>query len=339
MEETKETKPEFVKNELAKYDEGFVPEYHNRKMAVEIVDAGDNSDVSENDTTTGREKVVAQTQEAQPVVKVDEKKEKKDISYGPGKINVSLTGKTLKEVFAVVRAADTEAVFKFSKDGISVIVIDPGSVMMVDLEIPKNSLIEYWYDTEADRIKVGLDVERLMKLMPYNKDDVIDLHIETYNNEARGKLTVDNGSIKAAVDTLSVESIRDPRVPLISTVDYAVLPAKKFRDVLRTAELITDSVRIEFDRDAVTVRAGSDDGSAETVFSKDEMKELKVINPGKAAYPTEYLSKIMKTVKADEIKISLKQDYPTIIESYLMPSRGGEKNINVRYLLAPRMEE
>ncbi len=338
MEETKETKPEFVKSELAKYDEGFVPEYRNRKMTVEIVDAGKIPDVSENDSVTGGEKVVAQTQEAQPATPI-EKKEKKNISYGPGKINVGLTGKTLKEVLAVIKAADTEAVFKFRKDGISVLVIDPDHVMMASMEIPKNSLIEYWYDTEADKVRVGLDVERLMKLMPYNKDDAIDLHIETYNNAARGKLTVDNGSIKAAVDTLDVESIKDLREPLISTDDYAVLPAKKFRDVLRTAALITDHVKIEFDRETVTVRTESDDGSAETVFSRDEMKELKVTNPGKAVYPLDYLINIMKTVKTDEIKISLKQDYPIKIESYLMPSRGGEKNIYVKYLLAPRMEE
>lgn len=335
--ETEENKPEFVKSELAKYDEGYVPEYRNRNMAVEVVDTGKDPVEDQNGNETDGEKVVAQAQEAQPVSQVEKKED--NSKCGPGKIVISMTGKALKEVLAVIKTADEEALFKFTKDGISVKVIDPAHVAMVSVNIPRDSLSEYWYKTEADEIRAAIDVDRLAKLMPYGAKDAIQLTIETKNDKSEKGLTVSNGSITATVSLLDENSVLDPRIPTLNMTQYAVLPAIKFRDVLRTAVLITDAVRIEYNTETVRIRAITEEESVDTVFTRDDMKELKVMEPGKSAYPLDYLVNIMKTVKADEIRISLKDDYPMRIESYLMPSTGGEKNINVDFLLAPRMEE
>lgn len=339
MEEKKE--PET--RELAEYDEGFVPEYHKRKMSVEIVDAGENPDANQNDAATGGERVVAQIQEAQPVANVEKKYNNR---CGPGKIQIMMAGKALKEVLGAIKAifyskyGSSEVKFRATENGMTVAQIDPSHVAMVTVEMPKDSFVGYWYDTQAESVDIALDVDRLSKLMTYNKDDVITLEVKTDHDKAEKTLTVDNGSTKASMSVLDEDAVFVPRIPaLMPTKDFAVLPPKKFQGALRTAVLISDAARITFDKETLKVGAKSGEESAETVFTKDEMKEFQVNEPGKVLYPIECLQRMVNAIKGtDEFRMTLKEDYPAKIDFYLPVGRGATEKIHITYFLAPRME-
>lgn len=327
MEENKE--PEMKR--LAEYDEGFVPEYRKGKMRVEIVEVGETHDAKRNDAPTGGERVVAQTQEVQPAsVKRETSPEM------PGKIRITMTGDTLKGVLAAIKALATEVKFQIRKEGITITQIDPRHICLIKVEIPSTAMMEYWSDTGDMTTDIALDAERLSKLMTFRSGDQVTLELE---KQKTVNATIDNGSIRTKIILLDEESVEVPRVPLITSEDFAVLPTRRFMETLRTAKLISDAVRITFDRETVTMKASSDEEHSETVFPKDELKELVVRGPGKVLYPLEYLEKIAKAArKADEIRMTLKEDYPTRIDFHLPVGRGATEKIHITYLLAPRME-
>ena len=329
MEEKKE--PET--RELAEYDEGFVPEYHKRKMRVEIVNAGENPDANQNDAATGGERVVAQTQEVQPAsVKKEASPEM------TGKIRITMTGDTLKDVLAAVKVVNTDVKFQIRQDGINITQIDPAHICLIKVEIPRTAMMEYWSDTGDMTTDITLDAERLSKLMTFRNGDQVTLELETMKQKTVNA-TIDNGSIKTKINLLDEYTVTVPRIPQFTSGDFAVLPTKRFTETLRTAKLISDAIKITFDRETVTMKASSSEEASETVFTTYEMKELVVTEPGKVLYPLEYLEKIAKIArKTDEIRMTLKEDYPTTIDFYLPVGRGATEKIHITYFLAPRME-
>ncbi len=327
MVEKEEKESETETSGLMIYDEGFEPEWNIRKKTA---NTDEQTGGYEGSAESDHEEAIAQSGEALPVAVTESKKEK---------IEIMMHGKTLREALGTIVALGiSEMKIRAKRDGMTITQVTPDHVALVSLSIPRESLIMYYYDTTAEAVDIALEVDNLYKLTPYTKD-VLLLSVPVENGEAKGKLIVEINGTTAEIDLMDPTSIVVPRVPELKVKDYAVMPTKKFKDAMKAIKQFSDSTEITFD--AETVKIGTHtfddrDTRTETVFKKEEIKELVVKTPGEVYYPTDYMSRIANGIKATEFRMTLKKDYPVEFDFYL-PS--GADNIKVTYLLAPRINQ
>ncbi|WP_153280140.1 hypothetical protein [Thermoplasma sp. Kam2015] len=335
MVEKEEKENETETSGLMIYDEGFVPEWKIRREAANTDEATGEKDSASSD----QEKAVAQSEEALPVAvsKTTERTE-----YNDAKIEVMIQERILKDVLNTIRVLGiSEVRINADKDGMGVRQITPDHVALVSLSIPRESLIMYHYNTMAESIEFALDVDELYKLISsYPKNDTLTLSVPIFNQEAQGKLIVQsyNGTT-AEMDLIEKDAISIPRIPDIKVEDYAVMPTKKFRDTMKTIKHFSDVAHIKFDTETVKISThtyGDSNINTETVFTRDDIKEMLVREPGWVEYPVDYLSQMANGIKSTEFRMTLKKDYPVRIDFELIAEAGGD-NIKVTYLLAPRI--
>lgn len=223
-----------------------------------------------------------------------------------------------------------EANFVASPEGLKLRALDPGRIAMVDLFIPSNLFEEYSVDQET---KIGAVLDDIDKVLKRAKsDDKISFEV------SQGRLII----------TLSGRAERRFKFPLIDIAGQE-LPSPKlnftvaakmlsdtFRDALKDASLVSESVKLKAEDESLWLLARSDKGEIESRFSIEtgSLVEIDVKEAAEASYGIDFLDKIVsKAYRISDI-LGLRFATNMPLEMTFDIAGGG----TLKYLLAPRME-
>jgi len=243
------------------------------------------------------------------------------ISFGAARL--------LRYVVASAAKFSETAVMVVTPDEFVFKAIDPSKTALLMLAVPRESAITYNVP-EATQLVVNLeDLSKVFRSA--EKDDSISLSWTqsslSVSFERRGYLRT---------FTLPLSSVME-EIPEIE-IDYPntyIIPPITFHDGLAGIEDVGDLLRVEGKEDELKLRAESELGEAEVVFSKERggIEEADVANPGfNVSFSMEFLANFRPVIKvAEKLVLKVGSDLPLYLE---VTSHG----LLIKYYVAPRAE-
>jgi proliferating cell nuclear antigen len=215
-------------------------------------------------------------------------------------------------------------------DGIKMIAADRAVVAVVDFFLSKNAFTEYNYEKD---LRIGINLANFLRIlrraMP---NDIMKMRI--VNNKFEIKLI---GESQRSF-TLPMIDVSKEEIPPIDKLEFHTsfeIVSEILSSGIDDADLITDSIVFNVNKDGVSLRAESDSSSAELeLVPGNILRNLNSNESTRSRYSLDYLKKIIKAKRlSDTIKINLSTDYPMKI-MFNVPER-----MQLNFILAPRVEE
>ncbi len=234
--------------------------------------------------------------------------------------------KSFQSVMETLSKIVDEAVMIITNDGVRIRALDPAHVAMIDITMPPETFLEYEVEGEA---RVGFNVANIAKIVKRGKKgDKVEINAE----EDRVTWVIAGAAVKR-YKLLNLD-IPEPEIPEASFEFKAriALIVDAFKNALRDAETVGDTVELEADEEKLIIR-GVGTAVTETEITRDKpaVIDFQVDEPSKAAYSIDYLKNVLALTKvADTVKIEFSSDAPLRLE-FSLPTGG-----RVNYLLAPK---
>lgn len=223
-----------------------------------------------------------------------------------------------------------EANFVATENGLSLRALDPGRIAMVELDMPREIFEEYEADGE---VKIGVNFDDFNKIIKRAKADN-KLVLEVKENKL---IVILQGRVERrfTLPLLDIAGQELPEPKLNLTV-MAKMLSDTFRDALKDASLMSESIRLKAMEDRLILQAKSDKGELEAVFTLEagSLLDLEITEPAESSYGLDFLEKIVSKAYriSDIITLQFATNMPL---SMTFDIAGGG---SLKYLLAPRME-
>jgi proliferating cell nuclear antigen len=240
--------------------------------------------------------------------------------------------KQLKDAITAISTLIDEATFNLDQNGIKLRAMDPSRVAMIDFEWPKTTFDEY---TCTEPTKMCINITELLKLLRRTaKDETIELTLD--EKTARLQITI-TGKYTRSFNMPTLEAIEEEvPTPKVAFNVQAKLTTDGLSQAIEDANLVSDHVRIEIDKEKMTMRATGDLMGATIEMKKgsDALLDLEAKEPSKATFSLSYLSEIVKAAAAtsDIATIEFSTDMPIRLD-FQQPKEG-----KLTFYLAPRIE-
>ncbi len=237
----------------------------------------------------------------------------------------------LKDTIATIGELIDEGVFKVDKNGLNFVAADRAMVAVVECKLPATVFEEFHVDDEH---QIPVNITNFVSVLKRAaSDDKITMELK------ENKLDILLKGKSSRRFTVPLLDITQEEIPPIDQLDFKV-KAKIRADVLKNgiedAEVVSDSVLFEANKDNFVMRAVGDISSAELILSKGDeaLLDLQVREPVKSRYPLDYLKKMIKAAKlVDESTVMWSKDYPMKLE-FKSPDK-----VSLGFVLAPRVQE
>jgi proliferating cell nuclear antigen len=233
----------------------------------------------------------------------------------------------LKEVVEVVSTLVDEAKFSIDKKGLSVKVVDPAHVAMIDLSLSKGGFEEF----KAGDIELGVDIDKTKEVLRLAKPgDMIQLE----HDEDRNRLIFRVGNITRRMSLVDTTGMSDPKVPNLNLPVKVVVKTEEIRQGIRASESVSDHIALVANSEGFEMISEGDTDSVSLKLGKELLEELECKEETRSLFPLDYFSNIIKTLStASVITMHMGSDYPVKMEFSIANEKG-----EVTYLLAPRIE-
>jgi len=231
--------------------------------------------------------------------------------------------KILGDAVSILSELVTEVKAKVTKNGLSIIAIDPANVALIQLKIPANAFLKL----EADEETLCINLEDLKQVLRRLSDGT--LIIEKDENLLRVSSEDKKRSFALALITLEQEEKRIPDLEFSNKIE---LNAAVFSDAINDALIVADACNFESNsKDNVfMIDAKGTINHSRTEFSADESK-MQLVD-GKSKYSLQYLQKFIKADKfSEKVNIQFSKDYPLRLDFK-------NDNAEMIFILAPRVE-
>lgn len=238
--------------------------------------------------------------------------------------------KYLKESIGIISELVNEARFKFSKEGIELIAMDPANVAMVVFKLLSSTFAEYLH---TDNIYMALNLSNLKQVLKRAKpEDVMTLEITPEN-----RLQITFKSSTTRTFTLPIIDIeeKEQRIPELSFPMTIETASHVLNDAIEDVDIVGESVSFEVHKEGFVVSAEGDLSKAMIEVKNDDVTKIKIDTNEKirAKYSIEYLKKMMMGSKlADTVKIMFNKDYPLKLEYKTVDK------VLLDFILAPRVD-
>ncbi|MBN2095526.1 MAG: proliferating cell nuclear antigen (pcna) [Candidatus Aenigmarchaeota archaeon] len=241
----------------------------------------------------------------------------------------------LRESFNAISEIVDEGMFKFRKDGISLITPDRAVIAIVDFLILPTAFESYKCDKETE---AGLNIAKLVQFIRKAKpEDKLVLSMD--EDEDRFELTLEGKTTRKFA--LPIVSVMQQEVKDISKFDFKnknclEIDPNVIKEGIENGALISDSAVLRLNKESFVIR--SDGDSSYTQIKIDAGNpQLYTINSEEeivARYSIEYFSKMLKAIKlSDTVKLEFSKDFPLHMEFSI------KDKIRLGFILAPRIEE
>lgn len=238
--------------------------------------------------------------------------------------------KYLKESISIISELVNEARFKFSKEGIELVAMDPANVAMVVFKLLSSTFAEY---SLKENVFMALNLSNLKQVLKRAKpEDVLSLEITPEN-----RLQITFKSSTTRTFTLPIIDIeeKEQRIPELSFPTVIETVSHILNDAIEDVDIVGESVSFEVDREKFTVSAEGDLSKAMIEIKADDLTTIKADTNEKirSKYSIEYLKKMMMGSKlADTVKIMFNKDYPLKLEYKTIDK------VLLDFILAPRVD-
>jgi len=240
--------------------------------------------------------------------------------------------KQLKDMITAISTLIDEATFDLNQNGIKLRAMDPSRVAMIDFEWPKTTFDEY---TCTEPTKMCINITELLKLLRRTgKDESVELALD----EKTGRLQITiKGRYTRSFNMPTLEAVEEEvPTPKVAFNVEAKLTTDGLSQAIEDANLVSDHVRIEIDKEKMIMRATGDLMGATIEMKKgsDTLLDLEAKEPSKATFSLSYLSEIVKaaTATSDIATLEFSTDMPIRLD-FQQPKEG-----KLTFYLAPRIE-
>jgi proliferating cell nuclear antigen PCNA len=237
----------------------------------------------------------------------------------------------LRDSISTIGELIDEGIFKVTKNGLGLIAADRAMVAVIEFNMPATMFDEFHADKE-EIIAVNMtNLVNVLKRLSSNEK----LYLELKDNQL--EIIMKNSSKRKF--TVPLLDIKQEEIPPINELEFAAR-AKIKSDTLKSgiedAEIVSDSVIFEANKDSFLLKAAGDMSSTELALEKgnDALLEISAIGDVKARYPLDYLKKMIKASKlANEINLRWSKDYPMRMDFTTVDK------VSLSFVLAPRVSE
>lgn len=237
-------------------------------------------------------------------------------------------GGLFKKLVARVIPLSTEIKLNITKNGLSMIVVDPSHVCMVTLEIPRKDFYlgtscinkEVAYKVKED-FEIGIDLEKLDKTLKLFSDyDHVTGYIQ--NN----KLYLDSDDIHKKLGLLSTAGMPDAKVPNLEFGVDGEVSCNKMALLMKACDN-NDFLTLIADKTGLHSMIEEDDDDLRIDLTKDVKGE------GKAIYSCDYFGNMVKGLSQwKTLQLQYSTDNPMRLSGEI-----GDSGV-FEYLLAPRIK-
>jgi proliferating cell nuclear antigen len=241
--------------------------------------------------------------------------------------------KFLKDMMGAISILVDEATFDLTPEGVKLRAMDPSRVAMVDFEWPKTVFDEYGCD---ESMKMCINISEMLRLLRRTgKDESVELSLD----EKTGKLKIAiRGKYARTFIMPTLEAMEEEvPTPKVSFNVKAKTTTDGLREAIEDANLVSDHVRIEADKEKIVMNAAGDIMGATIEFKSggDVLLEMEVKEASKATFSLSYLSEIVRAaVPTSEIVVmEFSTDMPIKL-NFLQQEKEGK----LKFFLAPRIE-
>lgn len=232
--------------------------------------------------------------------------------------------KLFSEIISIISDLVLEVRIKVSREGMSILAIDPANVAMVSFKLPSTAFSEL--DVEKQEI-LGVNLESLKAVLRRIKSGSV-LVITKQENEL--KLVI-NDKIKREFNLALIEiEGEEKELPNLSFTSRIEMASTDFLEVIEDCGVVADSCSFISESNKFIMSARGSLNSFKSEFSSDEVNIQ--AEEANSKYSLEYLQKMIKATKLTEKTIiNFSTDYPLKLE-FITPF------IELSFILAPRVE-
>lgn len=233
----------------------------------------------------------------------------------------------LKDPISIISELVTEVKFKFDKDKMQMVAMDPANVAMTVFKLLSSSFAEY--EVNNEEISVNLDnFKNILKRVKSSDTLIIELEKNKLKITIKGETT--RTFNLALIDLNNAEQkIPELEFPIKISTNTAL-----FNEVIEDMDVVSDSVNFLLkDNKFVVNTEGNFSNAHVELIPTNETVINSSVSDAKSKYSLEYLKKIIKGSKlTNDVTIQFDKDYPLKID-YLIKDR-----LSLSFLLAPRVQ-
>jgi len=232
--------------------------------------------------------------------------------------------KLFSEIVGIISELVLEVKLKVTKDGLSILAIDPANVAMVSFKLPNTAFSEI--EVEGKEV-LGVSLDSLKAVLRRIHSGSV-LIITKEENELKLQIK-DKVTREFNLALIDVEG-EDKEVPNLEFTSKIEMSSIDFSEVIEDCSIVADSCSFVSESDKFVIQAKGSLNSFKSEFSSDELN-IEAENAS-SKYSIEYLQKMIKATKlTDKVKINFSNDYPLKLD-FITPF------IELSFILAPRVE-
>ena len=233
--------------------------------------------------------------------------------------------KIFSDIISIISELVIEVKLKISKDGMSIIAVDPANVAMIVFNLPANafSQLEVQIDEE-----IGVNLENLKAVLRRCSASSA-LVMQSEENLLKLEI-IDKIKREFTLTMIDLEGKEKP-VPDLDFPTRIEMSSIDFAEAVEDCSVVADSCGFEANSDKLDIFAKGSLNSANLSYSSDEV-HIESTGSSKSKYSLEYLQKMIKATKiTDKVNINFGESYPLRLE-FITPL------ISLAFILAPRIE-
>ncbi len=236
----------------------------------------------------------------------------------------------LKDSIAVISELVNEARFKFTRDGMELIAMDPANVAMVVFKLLSSAFTEYNVEKDTE---LGINLANFKQVLRRAKaNDILALELA---EEGKLQIQLKSNTIRTfSLPIIDLEE-KEQRVPNLTFPVTVLTAAHVLNDAIEDADIVAESVTFAAEPGKFLVSAEGDLSKAHIEIKHGEETKVNTDLKAKvkAKYSIEYLKKMIQAGKlADSVAINFNQDYPLKLEYKVVDK------LLLSFILAPRVE-
>jgi proliferating cell nuclear antigen len=232
--------------------------------------------------------------------------------------------KLFSDIIGIISELVTEVKIRMTREGMSIIAIDPANVAMIVFKLPASAFSQL--EVEEENLGVNLDSFKAVlrrcsfgsSLIMSTEENMLKLEI---NDKTKREFTL------ALIDL----DKKDKPIPSLEFAAKVEINATELSEAIEDCAIVADSCSFEAEVDKFSVYAKGSLNAAKLTYSSDEIY-MEAPSKQRGKYSLEYLQKMIKASKiTDKATLNFSNDYPLKLE-FNTPM------IQLAFILAPRVE-
>jgi len=242
---------------------------------------------------------------------------------------VKIAKEDIEIVIKEVSLLSEELTLHIDIEGITIRLMDPSHVALIDVSLPNTMFEKYEVQNEFD---VGVRADELSKMIKmFDKDSRI-----TFTYTADNLLILSNRTDKYTLRTIEANKNDTPlpKIPYDAKVEYGPNQDYNTKDFIKTLDkikILSDYVTFDTTNSRTILSGKGDIGEAQTTLERGQVT-IDVKQDSIGTYSLEYIIPFVKLVKDYSLAIEYSSSKPLRIEAKIA-------NVGrLHFYLAPRVE-